>query len=334
MSELQKSGILFSARVQSHWGKLGSRVEDGMNPVVSAMNNLKVSLTVFQVFSGLYGAVGLIYIFGGAVLGFVPLPLTSSDGEAVNVTSRALLTFLAVLVGLLIVGSGVAYIFVFGWIKDWQARVVGWTQGQVMDKMRLEKLSSTLSKWILWSQWSPLIGAVLTLLLLTIGGAIVGGLIGSLGGLGGSSLEGTLSSVGGAGALGGLIAVFVVIWASPFIILNWLIFKAIQVWMLEVSNRAVGRPTNVNLMNQSNAVSSWFVFCQVVIGLGALLFVFSGLTAGSADGSSGNPIVAILIPLALNVLYFMMLQWSKTFMFGVAGYAERYGSSHESLSKV
>ena len=303
-----------------------------MNPMVSVTNNLKVSLTGFQVLSGLCGAIGLIYVLRGALIGFDTLP--SSTEEALGGVSKAVLSFIAVLVGLFIVGSGVAYVFVFGWIRDWQARVMNWSQGQTLDKVRLEKLSQTLSKWIVWSQWSPIIGAVLVLLLFTVGGAIIGGLIGSLGGLGGSSLEGTLSSVGGAGALGGLLAVFVVIWVSPFVILNWLIFKAIQTWMLEVTSRVVGRAGKVNLLSQSNAVSSWFVFCQVVIGLGALLFVFSGLTAGTSDGSSATPTLSILLTLALDALCFMMLQWSKTFMFGVTGYAERYGSSNESLSKV
>jgi len=295
-----------------------------MNPVVSATNNLRVGLTVLQVLSGLVAVLGVLYIIAGFFFSSM-----LSSGNTVLASSNLLF----VLLGLLVIASGLGYFYVIVWIKEWQARVSGWSQGQSLDKARLEKLTQTLSKWIVWSQWSPIIGVALVLALMTVGGAILGSLLGGLSGLGNSSGNIALSSLSGASLLGGLLALAVIVGAAPVVVLNWLILKSILTWLLEMTNRALGRARNINLLSQSNAVSSWFVFAQVVIGLGALLTVSSAVT-GNGSSTNANAPLTLVLSLAVDLLNFMLLQWSKTFMFGVAGYAERHGSSAVDLSKV
>jgi len=293
-----------------------------MNPVVSATNNLKIGLTVLQVLTGVNAVLGLLSLVGQAQNNprlFGPQD-SSSAGSTVVIALSGLL---------IVVLSGVS-VFVIGWIKEWQARVSGWSQGQSLDEARLEQLSSTLSKWIVWSQWGPIIAVGLVLALFTVGGAIVGAILGGISNTNGSS--GGFNSLAGAGVFGGILAFVVLLIAAPVIALNWLVLKSIKTWLLEVSGRAAGHSGNTNLLTLSNSVSSWLVFSQVMVCILAV-FTLLSVTRTAADSSAISPLT-LALSLGGAALNFMLLQWSKTFMFGVAGYAERYGSSAVDLSKA
>ena len=287
-----------------------------MNPVVSATNNLRIGLTVLQVLSGINAGSSLLG------LGQVTQIISSSPSSQVA-------KLLLVLLGVLIVALGVVSVFVIGWIKDWQARVSEWSQGQNLDKGRLEQLTSTLSRWLVWSQWGPIIVIGLFVLFLTVGGAVLGALWGGISSTGGSK---GLNSLSDAGIFGGIVAFGALLLAAPIIILNWQILKNIKIWLLAVTDRALGHSGYTNLIGQSNTVSSWLVFSQVMVCILAVFTVLS-LLRGSTGASTVSP-VTLVLSLGGAFLNFMLLQWSKTFMFGVAGYAERYGSSAVELSKV
>ena len=293
-----------------------------MNPVVSATNNLRVGLTVLQVLTGVNAVLGLLSLVSQAQSS----PRLFGPQNSSSVGS----TVVVALSGLLIVALSVVSVFVIGWIKDWQARVSGWSQGQSLDKARLEQLSSTLSKWIVWSQLGPVIAIGLILLLFTVGGAIVGAILGGVSNTNGSS--GGLNSLTGAGILGVVAALALLVGALPVIILNWLVLKNIKIWLLAVTDRALERSGYTNLIGQSNTVSSWLVFSQVMVCVLAVFTLLSVLRT-SVDSSAISPLT-LALSLGGTALNFMLLQWSKTFMFGVAGYAERYGSSAVDLSKV
>lgn len=297
-----------------------------MNPMVSATNNLRIGLTILQVLTGFSAVLGLLGLFTQS-------QQFLQDPGNQNSSVGSLPLFVIALVDLLIIVLSVAYIFIIGWIKEWQARVSGWSQGQNLDQVRLERLSDTLGKWIMGSQWGPIIAVGLVLLLFTVGGAIFGALLGSIGSSNGSSgSSGSLNSLAGAGIFGGILAFVVLLVGAPVIVLNWLVLKSIKTWLLEVTNRAVGRPASTNLLTLSNGVSSWLVFSQVMVCTLAV-FTLLSLLRGSTGAGTVSP-VTLALSIGGEVLNFMLLQWSKTFMFGVAGYAERYGSSAVDLSKV
>ena len=287
-----------------------------MNPVISATNNLRIGLTVLQVLTGVNTVLGLLNLRQNSQVAYSASP---SEG----------FTVLLVLLNVLIVILGLVSVCVIGWIKDWQARVSGWSQGQSLDKTRLEQLTSTLSRWLVWSQWGPIIVIGLFVLFLTVGGAVLGALWGGISSTGGSK---GLNSLSDAGIFGGIVAFGAILLAAPIIILNWQILKNIKIWLLAVTDRALGHSGYTNLIGQSNTVSSWLVFSQVMVCILAVFTVLS-LLRGSTGASTVSP-VTLVLSLGGAFLNFMLLQWSKTFMFGVAGYAERYGSSAVELSKV
>jgi hypothetical protein len=71
-------------------------------------------------------------------------------------------------------------------------------------------------------------------------------------------------------------------------------------------------------MQQSNTIATWFVVCQVVLGLSALPNL---LSLGSSE--SGG-LLAVLIAVAINVFYGFILEWSKHFAQEVSAYADRH----------
>ncbi len=288
-----------------------------MNPVVSATNKLENGLTAYQVL--IYMSI-ILAIFNLLTVSFTVASLGGIGGG---------LSLLLLLEGLFFIAVGAGTYYIVNWIKDWQTRISDWTRGQHLDRGRLEQLANTLSKWILWSQWSPIIIFGLFLLLSLAGGAILGGLTGAFS----SGTNNPVGSLVGASGFGAIIAIGFLLIFAPITILNWLVFKSIKTWMLEVTNCALGRPMGVNLLGQTNTVSSWLVFTQVMIVIIVLLSLLPIFTGRGLNTSSLTSIVTTLLTLAGYALNFMLLQWSKTFMFGVAGYAERYGSS-EGLSQV
>jgi len=293
-----------------------------MNPVISATNNLRIGLTVLQVLAVVNTVLGLLNLRQIA-----QVTNSVSPNEGPNVLPE-FLNFLSAILGfkvapvfyVLIVILGLVSIFVIGWIKDWQARVSGWSQGQSLDKTRLEQLSSTLSKWIVWSHWGPII------VIGIIGLCYIGiGIIFDLGRL----ISGDFSSYG---ILHGIFVFFAFLVASPLIVLNWLVLKNIKIWLLTVIDRALGHSGYTNLIGQSHTVSRWLVFSQVMVCVLAVYTMLS-LTGGPTADSTVTQLTLVLL-LGNAVLDFMLLQWTKTFMFGVAGYVEGYGSSAAELSKA
>jgi len=284
-----------------------------MNPVVSATNNLRVGLTVLQVIFGIYAAIGLLYVVTGATLGTL-VQMPNSDRFSVEGLGR-----FSAFVGLFIFASNISYIVLLNWVKQWQAQVGGWSNEKSLDEGQFQKLSNTLSRWISWSQWAPVLGVALFFLIFVVSGVIIGS---------------TLGKSAGVGELWGVLTFAALLVISPFIILNGLILKSIRIWMLALTDRVLGHSGYTNLIGQSNVVSNWFVLTQVVIALIALLTLAPALTNIGSNSSNVTSFVVMLLTLALDILNFMLLQWSKTFMFGVAGYAERHGSSAVDLSKA
>lgn len=262
----------------------------------STTKSLNVSLMVMQVLNGFYIILGLFMMVAGS---FVAQLLSRQYSSYGSVFPSSLFLIL----GLWMVGFGVIAILILGWAKEWQARASEWTRGITIDTARLQKLTTTLDRWMIFSQWSTLILAALALVLPIFFSALLG------------------RSISGAGFPALILVIGILIGAAPPIVINWLILASIRTWVLEVNNRMVSRTNTLSLMEQSKKVSSWFVFCQVVLGIVILLDVY---TLISSLGSSAIATTQALLSMASYAFLGMVLEWSKRFAIDVSAYADRH----------
>jgi MFS family permease len=262
----------------------------------STTKSLNVSLTVMQVLNGFYILWGLFMMVAGS---FVAQLLSQQYSRYGSVFP----SWLFLILGLWTVAYGVVTILLLNWAKEWQARASEWTRGISIDTARLQKLTTTLDRWMIFSQWSTLILAALALVFPIFFSALLG------------------RSISGAGFPALILVIGILIGAAPPIVINWLILGNIRTWILEVNNRIVSRKNTLNLMEQSKKISSWFVFCQVIIGIVILLDVF---TLISSLGSSTIGVTQALFSIAVYVFLGMILEWSKRFAVDVSAYADRH----------
>jgi hypothetical protein len=264
----------------------------------STTKNLNISLTIVQVFGGLYAFFGVVMLLGGAFFG-------RFAGERLGISGVASLVFPYIVLGLFLIVNGIWGIFLLNWIKEWQARVSEWTQGSRIDKFRLQAITSTLEGWISVSQWGPIVLTLFFTLIIFLSIATIRQL----------SSE---SGIPNIAAVAGAIAFAIPIFCAPGLVINWLILKNIRTWMLEVNRRITTRINTIDLMQQSNTISTWFVVFQVLLGLGVLRNLFF---AGSSENGG---FLVVLIAGAINVFYGFVLEWSKHFAQEVSAYADRH----------
>jgi hypothetical protein len=258
----------------------------------STTKNLNISLTVMQVLSGLYVLLGAFILFDGPIEGKV-----YSDFYKIPAPSTAI--FFLSLLGLIILTGGVAGILILNWAKEWQARAIAWTRGANIDKVRFQALTSTLGRWMVVFQWVPVV--ILTIVIVFILAIVF--------------ISQKEFDQFGFSAIA-LMVVLPIVYA-PEIVINWLILKSIRIWLLETSNRITTQANTLNLVQQSNIISSWFLMCQIVLGLGILSSLFSL----SLEGSS---LPATILFVAVITFYVMVLEWSKRFAQGVSAFADRH----------
>jgi len=291
------------------------------SPIVAAQHAVATNgqrlLTWLRVTQWLYGILAVLYTVGMMLTALIPGALGMGGMEG-----GAILALVALFVG----GTMLLLVLVIGWAREWLARVRGWAAlGERVDAARMQQLHDTLSRWIGFYQWMPIVTGALAAVVAVVFGSVMSGALGSLGGTGADdSVFFTVFMV--------LYMIFVFV---PYGVVNFLILGSVRRWMSGTTDHLVGRPHGP-LVPLATTVGNWFVFCQVLIGLSALwlvgsMLLFAVMPAAfmGASGNFGDSVAglgamaaATMIPLAVSVavyvLLFLLLEWSKRYAHGVS----------------
>lgn len=280
--------------------------------VASAGRSLVTWLTALQALSvvGAAASFGLLFAPSGAA----GLPTGFLVG----------LTLFQVLIALV-------YVFVLQLTKRWMTNARVWATGEGSpDPDAAVRQSRTLSGWLVFGQWLPIVAL-----------PVVGGLVWYAAGLAldpavlaqsGVDVS-TLPSGVTAEQIANLarvgILITLVTFGLPSIFINFAVLGWVRRWMNGVTDAVAGRaPRETRLPELAGTLGRWFTFFQVLLVFFAALLLIVPLlpTEEGLNASVSDRLVLFLNFLQL-ALYTALLQWSKTFMFGVtrraAGQASR-----------
>ncbi|PYE51929.1 hypothetical protein [Deinococcus yavapaiensis] len=279
--------------------------------VASAGRSLVTWLTVLQALSVVGAAASLALLF-------VPSGAGLPAGILLGITLVQILLALV-------------YVLVLQLTKGWMTNARMWATGEgTPDPDVTARQGRTLSGWLVFGQWLPVVAL-----------PIVGGLVwyaSSLAldpavlaqsGVDTSSLPSGMTSeqIAGVARIG--ILVTLVMFGLPSIVINFAILGWIRRWMSGVTDAVAGRsPSETRLPELAGTLGRWFTFFQVLLVFFAALLLIVPLlpTQEGVNAGLGDRLNLLLAFLQL-ALYTALLQWSKSFMFGVtrraAGQASR-----------
>lgn len=308
-------------------------IDPRTNDSAAVATNGRSLMTWLAVGQWFYLVIGVLYVLGLLLAAFVGNATGGSEARA---------AFGVILVSAVVTGAIFGlYFLVLGWAREWIGRVRDWaSQGREPGVARLDALRGTLGRWIGFFQWLPAVVGVLAVLGALLVGALAGGVLdflGSLGTLAGGEEVDPAARTALSGVFGIFFMVFLIVYLAPIVVINFLILGAVRRWMNGTTDHLLGR-SHPPLVPMANTVSGWFVFCQVLLVLGALgslLGLVLPLSLAGLGGLAGTgtedlpdlsallatgPVVAIatLFSLAVYLLQFLLLEWSKRFSLGVS----------------
>lgn len=308
-------------------------IDPRTNDSTAVATNGRSLMTWLGVGQWFYLVIGVLYVLGLLLAAFIGNRVGGSEARA----AFGLILASAVVAG---VSFGL-YFLVLGWAREWIGRVRDWaSQGREPGVGRLDALRGTLGRWIGFSQWLPAVLSVLAVLGALLLGALAGGVLdflGALGNVNGRDAVDASTRTALSGVFGIFFMVFLIVYLAPVVVINFLILGAVRRWMNGTTDHLLGRP-HPPLVPMANTVNGWFVFCQVLLVLGALgslmglVLPLSLAGLGGLAGTGGDDLpdfsallatgpfaaIAALFGLAVYLLQFLLLEWSKRFSLAVS----------------